>query len=175
MRLFELNNLSASALEAAFFQCCSAHRWVKKMRDALPFDSVDSVLASNVVIWRSLGEKDYLEAFDGHPKIGDPASLKKKYQTTLKMASHEQSSVEHAGDEVIEELVDYNKAYEAKFGYIFIVCATGKSAIEMLDILKIRMENDPQEEIIIAAYEQEKITHIRLKNLLVDALSSTNI
>ena len=117
-------------------------------------------------VWQGLGEDDYLEAFLGHPKIGDVSSLRKKYADTHALASNEQSGASSATDEVIQELARLNSEYEEKFGFIFIVFATGKSAAEMLDILKERLPNPRDKEIQNAADNQQKITALRLKKML---------
>ena len=111
-------------------------------------------------------EKDWKEAFSHHPKIGDLESLKKKFSSTAGWASDEQSGVNTASQQIIEALADGNKKYEEKFGYIFIVCAAGKSAEEMLAIFKSRLQNSPEVEIEIAADEQNKITKLRIEKLL---------
>ncbi len=165
MSLDALNNLSTSEAEIAFTQCCSANRWVEQMVAAMPFNSIDTVQLAAIRIWETMNETDFLEAFDGHPKIGDPDSLKKKYQTTHSLATSEQSSVEHASDDVLGELARYNRDYENKFGFIFIVCATGKSAPQMLEFIHSRIQNDREQEILIAAAEQAKITAIRIDKL----------
>ena len=105
---------------------------------------------------------DFMEAFDGHPKIGDPESLADKYRNTHALASDEQSSVEVASEEVIHKLAIANQQYKQKFGYIFIICATGKTADQMLDLINRRIYNDPESELAIAATEQQKITAIRI-------------
>ena len=109
---------------------------------------------------------DYLEAFEGHPRIGDVESLAKKYANTKGWAGGEQKGLESADREVLQRLAKGNADYEAKFGHIFIVCATGKSAAEMLALLEARMPNDPKTEVMVAAEEQNKITRLRLKKLL---------
>jgi 2-oxo-4-hydroxy-4-carboxy-5-ureidoimidazoline decarboxylase len=106
-----------------------------------------------------------LEAFEQHPKIGDINSLKKQYANTVAWASNEQAGVDAASDEVLQALAKGNDDYERKFGYIFIVCATGKSAGEMLELLQSRLTNDPESEIKIGAEEQNKITKLRLEKL----------
>ncbi len=111
---------------------------------------------------------DYMQAFDGHPKIGDPESLKEKYRGTHAMATDEQSAVKLATDQVLAELAQYNARYEKKFGYIFIVCATGKSAAEMLALIRSRIKNAPAEELNHAAREQAKITAVRISKLFAD-------
>jgi len=118
------------------------------------------------VIWQDLQEKDYLQAFDGHPKIGDVSSLKDKYANTKELAAGEQANVNVATDTVLQTLAQGNSDYEEKFGFIFIVCATGKSAIEMSDLLQARLPNDRESELRNACEEQRKIFQIRIGKLL---------
>lgn len=116
--------------------------------------------------WYECSPDDWKEAFSHHPRIGDVESLTKKFASTAQWASGEQSGVNAASGKTIEELAEGNRLYEEKFGYIFIVCATGKSAEEMLSLLQARLPNVPTEEIEIAAEEQNKITKLRLQKLL---------
>ena len=166
MQLKELNNLSPSQLEQELTKCCGSSAWVNLMASNFPFDNKNSLLETADQVWQHLNEKDWLEAFEHHPKIGDINSLKEKFASTANWASGEQSSVQQASQQTIEQLAEGNQQYEDRFGYIFIVCATGKSAEEMLSILQQRLPNDPKEEIKIAAEEQAKITKLRLKKLL---------
>ena len=109
---------------------------------------------------------DILEAFSHHPKIGaNIETLRAKFQQTAGWSASEQASVSQASDAVLQALAQGNIDYEAKFGYIFIVCATGKSAAEMLNLLQARLVNTPADEIKLAAAEQAKITRIRLEKL----------
>jgi 2-oxo-4-hydroxy-4-carboxy-5-ureidoimidazoline decarboxylase len=123
-----------------------------------PFESLAEVLETSDTIWEECDVDDYEEAFTHHPKIGDVESLAKKYANTKTWATGEQKGVESADRAVIEKLAEGNTAYEEKFGHIFIVNATGKSAAEMLAMLEARMKNDPKDEILVAAGEQNKIT-----------------
>ena len=117
-------------------------------------------------IWWQLGDGDWLEAFGHHPRIGeDPEELRKKFSDTASVASGEQSGVSSASDETLNALAKRNTEYFEKFAHIFIVCATGKSANEMLDILEQRIDNPPVNELRIAAGEQAKITRLRLEKL----------
>ena len=111
---------------------------------------------------------DWKEAFAHHPKIGDFESLKKKFASTRGWAEQEQSGSQNASMAVLQALALANQTYENRFGYIFIVCATGKSAEEMLKILESRLNHDPKIEIKIAAQEQDKITKIRLEKLIYE-------
>ena len=166
MELAKLNELSHADATTAFMQCCTASEWVEQLVQARPFATADALREKADAIWSTLAEKDFLEAFDGHPKIGDVGSLKAKYANTKALASGEQSSVNEASDEVINALAAGNTAYEEKFGFIFIVCATGKSAARMLALLEARLPNDRDTELKNAAEEQRKIYHIRLEKLL---------
>ncbi len=166
MTIDQLNRLSEDDATAAFEQCCGASQWVERMVYSRPFETLSEVLETSDTIWEECDVDDYEEAFTHHPKIGDVESLSKKYENTKTWAVGEQKGVENADRAVIEKLAEGNKTYEEKFGHIFIVCATGKSAAEMLSMLEGRMKNDPKDEILIAAGEQNKITRLRLKKLL---------
>ncbi|MEP7170272.1 MAG: 2-oxo-4-hydroxy-4-carboxy-5-ureidoimidazoline decarboxylase [Bacteroidota bacterium] len=147
------------------FQCCGSTEWINRLAEKHPFSSIEELKKESDNIWFSLNEKDWLEAFKHHPKIGDVKSLEKKFASTKEWASNEQSGINTASQNVLTELKELNDEYEKKFGYIFIVCATGKSAVEMLSVLKSRLKNSPEEEIKIAANEQNKITHLRIDKL----------
>lgn len=166
MKLVAFNQLSKAAAHSELAKCCGASKWVNLLVEKMPFSSIEELKLASDFCWQQCTTKDYLEAFSHHPKIGDRSSLAQKFASTHKWASSEQSSVKDASASIIDQLADGNEAYENKFGYIFIVCATGKSAEEMLDLLKHRLTNTPEEEILIAAEEQHKITHIRINKLL---------
>ena len=166
MNIDQLNRLSEADANAAFEQCCGASEWVERMVFSRPFESLGEVLETSDTIWEECDVDDYEEAFTHHPKIGDVESIAKKYANTKAWATGEQKGMGGADLAVIQKLGEGNAEYEEKYGYIFIVNATGKSAIEMLALLEARMKNDPKDEILIAAGEQNKITRIRLKKLL---------
>jgi len=161
-----MEDISDEQWQKELSSCCVSTRWVEQMLLARPFADEEILYEQAETIWFNLDEEDWLEAFDGHPKIGDVASLQKKYRYTAEQASSEQASVELATDETIEELALYNEKYFKKFGFIFIVFATGKSAQQMLELLKERLENDPLTELQNAAVEQNEITKLRLEKLL---------
>lgn len=158
MRLADLNAFDEEAAARALLRCCGSPRWARRMAAARPFASAGALTRTADEIWQSLEPADWLEAFGAHPRIGE--------RTTSAWASAEQSSSASATEEVREQLAAANRDYEARFGYIFIVCATGKTAAEMLDRLERRLPHDPQDEIRIAAEEQRKIAHLRLVKLL---------
>ena len=145
--------------------CCGSTRWVERMLALRPFGTTGSMLSAAQREWFALGPEDWIEAFSHHPKIGDRESLRARFPTTHHLSEREQAGVSGASDETIEALAQGNAAYERRFGYIFIVCASGRSAGEMLDLLTARLRNDPLVEERIAAEEQAKITALRLKRL----------
>lgn len=145
--------------------CCGSARWVEGMMARRPFGTTDALLNAARDVWFGLAPEDWLEAFADHPKIGDREALASKFPETRHLASGEQAGVEGAAEDVLEALARGNDEYERKFGYIFIVCATGLSASEMLARLQQRLGNDPAVELRIAAGEQARITAIRLRKL----------
>ncbi len=130
-----------------------------------PFASAEELKSKSETAWKSLTRSDWLAAFAHHPKIGDVESLHKKFATTAGWAANEQSGVGSASEDIINSLARGNQEYEARFGYIFIVCATGKTAAEMLGLLATRLEHEPDTEFDIACREQKKITQLRLEKL----------
>lgn len=136
------------------------------MIERRPFKDAGHLFAVAGETWNNLKPGDWKEAFSHHPKIGDVNALREKFASTATWASGEQSGVSGAADETLKRLAEGNAEYERKFGYIFIVCATGKSAEEMLEMLEMRLKNPEDQELKIAAAEQAKITRIRLEKLL---------
>jgi 2-oxo-4-hydroxy-4-carboxy-5-ureidoimidazoline decarboxylase len=165
MNAESLNQMSPDAARGTLLRCCGSGRWADAMTLRRPFAAAGDVLRAAAEVEASLDRSDWLEAFAAHPRIGDLESLRKKFASTADLASGEQAGVAGADDEVIRALADGNGEYEARFGYIFIVCASGKSAAEMLAILRQRLKNDPATELQIAAAEQAKITRLRLEKL----------
>jgi 2-oxo-4-hydroxy-4-carboxy-5-ureidoimidazoline decarboxylase len=136
------------------------------MLEQRPFEDETELLAAASRLWNQLGPDDWKEAFSHHPKIGDINSLRKTFAATSAWAEGEQSGVHGASEETLGMLAESNAEYERRFGYIYIVCATGKSAGEMLALLVERLKNNPETELSVAATEQLKIIHIRLEKLL---------
>ena len=130
-----------------------------------PFGSHDALMTSARDEWFGLQRSDWLEAFGHHPKIGDRDSLRQRFARTAHLSEREQAGVDGASGDVLEALAAGNREYERRFGYIFIVCASGKSADGMLQLLRERLPNSPEVEILIAAAEQAKITELRLMAL----------
>ncbi|MEJ7611249.1 MAG: 2-oxo-4-hydroxy-4-carboxy-5-ureidoimidazoline decarboxylase [Ferruginibacter sp.] len=149
--------------------CCGAEKWVKEMMQSFPFSDEQSLVKRAADCWyNTCTEADWREAFTHHPKIGDVRSLTEKFASTQHLAGDEQASVNKASASVIEGLAEANKAYESKFGFIFIVCAAGRSAEEMLRLLNDRLNNNVDEELQIAMGEQFKITVLRFKKIITD-------
>jgi OHCU decarboxylase len=164
--LERLNRASRETAQARFLDCCGSQKWAREMTEARPFGDIAGLLDEAAQIWRSLDAADWLEAFAAHPKIGARQTAPKQTAQSAQWSRGEQSGAQSAGDSVLDALAEANRLYERKFGYIFIVCATGKSAEEMLEICRRRLNNDSETELQIAAEEQRKITEIRLKKLL---------
>ena len=135
------------------------------MTENRPFTKEEDLLDKAEKIWFACTPADWLEAFSQHPKIGE-RKFEKKIDATKAWAAHEQKGVESATREALQKLVNLNQEYERRFGYIFIVYATGKAAHEMLEQLENRLHNSPEVELKIAMEEQNKITKLRLKKLL---------
>ncbi len=166
MSLEDINHMNDTEAHELFMSCCTAKKWVDSMVSSRPYSNFEEMIMTSNQHFSKLEESDWLQAFDGHPKIGDINSLKEKYKSTKKLASGEQSGMSEADEIVIQEMADLNNKYFENNGFIFIVCASGKSAAEMLEIIKSRMDNDRGVELKIASEEQMKITKIRLEKLL---------
>ncbi|MGI4865734.1 MAG: 2-oxo-4-hydroxy-4-carboxy-5-ureidoimidazoline decarboxylase [Janthinobacterium lividum] len=166
MSLQSLNAFLPTARTEALATCCGSSAWVAALNQQFPFATTEALYAEADRIWYNLSEADWREAFTHHPKIGDVNALKARFASTAAWATGEQGAVRQASQATLEALAAGNDAYERKFGYIFIVCATGKSADEMLALLQTRLPNAPEIEITIAMGEQAKITRLRLEKLV---------
>ncbi len=161
----QINKASEEEAHRLIKRCCGASNWVNKMMADRPFASIDDLFARAEKYMDELSSDDWKEAFTHHPKIGELEALRQKFNVTAQWEAGEQAGVASATDKLLEELRDLNNEYEKKFGYIFIVCATGKSAEEMLEILKARLPNAESDEIKVSANEQRKITRLRLEKV----------
>lgn len=158
IRLGALNDCAPEMARVQFSRCCGSTRWVHGMEQARPFSDVRELETSADRMWASCSREDWLEAFSAHPRIGEASENRWSRQ--------EQSRVEAAPSVLLETLALANRAYEAKFGYTFIVCATGKSAAEILAMVERRMHNDADKELENAAEQQRLILQLRLRKLL---------
>ena len=164
-----LNRLSVEEAQAALLRCCGSTNWAGRMTTLRPVAGADELFCLADEVWSDLTPADWLEAFSHHPRIGDMESLRSRFARTRGWSEGEQASADGASDEVLQALSEGNRAYEDRFGYIFIVCATGKSAEGMLALLNERLPNDPDTEIRIAAEQQRQITRLRLEKLLKES------
>jgi 2-oxo-4-hydroxy-4-carboxy-5-ureidoimidazoline decarboxylase len=162
-----LNALPAGEARAAFLRCCGSPRWAEAMQCSRPFRDAEELQRAAEQIWKGLGSRDWLEAFSHHPRIGDGAALRARFAGTWSVG--EQEGAAGAPGAVLDALAEGNREYEARFDRTFIVCATGRSAAEMLALLRERLANDAETELRIAAEEQARITRIRIDKLLQEA------
>ena len=153
--------------------CCGSQAWVQGMLAHRPFGTLVRVLNEADEIWWSLTPDDWLEAFDHHPRIGEQVAAAPQGAAAKAWSADEQRAASAAGAETRQALADGNRAYERRFGHIYLVCATGRSAEEMLASLRQRLSNDPATELRVAAAEQAKITRLRLERLFTPAQTPT--
>jgi OHCU decarboxylase len=170
-----LNALSQEEAEAELLKCCGSTLWARRMAEMRPFHDSQELRAAADAVWWSLDSEDWLEAFSRHPKIGEQKSARAQAADAHRWSEQEQGGARAAGEETKHALMIANREYETKFGFIYIVCATGKTADEMLMICKERLGNDPDEEIRVAAEEQRRITHLRLGKILEKQHSESRI
>jgi OHCU decarboxylase len=166
MELELLNALGRAEAEQALLQCCGSSRWAREVAAGRPYENVEALITHANEIWKSLDPADWLEAFRSHPKIGEKKAAASISEKSRQWSGQEQSGVSNASRETVDSLATLNRVYEEKFGFIFIICATGKTSEEMLAALRERLENDATRELTIAAAEQGKITELRLRKLL---------
>jgi len=159
----ELDTATDADARALLARACGSSRWVDRMMERRPFGNDARLLRTARIEWFGLTEADWLEAFSHHPHIGDRASLAARFPATHDLSAQEQAGIGHAQDAVLSALAEANATYLDRFGFIFIVCATGKTAEEMLALLRARLPNSRATELRIAAEEQAKITALRLQ------------
>ena len=175
MRLEDLNALDEEAAMRAFLRCCGSSRWARQMAAARPFAGAEVMADAADAIWSALDRADWLEAFASHPRIGQTRAdgLDRSGGSggsggagESDWSQQEQARVAGAAEPGLRRLIEANREYEARFEYIFIVCATGKSAAEILGLLEHRLSNDPAAELAVASGEQSQITRLRLAKLV---------
>ena len=170
MTLEEFNALPVAQAEESLLDCCGSTRWASRISERRPFAGLNILREAADSIWQDLESADWLEAFGRHPQIGEKAATGS--EASRRWAEGEQTGARIATDNVKAKLAQGNHAYREKFGYIFIVCATGKTAEEMLALLEQRLQNDSAHELNIAAEQQRLITRLRLEKLLTLEQSS---
>ena len=166
MTLEQINELSAPEAEAEFLKYCGSQRWARALAEGRPFANSDALFAKADEVSASLTDEDWLEAFRAHPRIGEQKAVTAQSPQEKSWSAQEQSGVAAGSADTVAQLAEGNREYEARFGFIFIVCASGKSSDEMLAILNERLNNDSATELGVAAQEQQKITRLRLEKLL---------
>ena len=158
------NALDAPSAVATILPCTGSLAWANQLTALRPFNTPFDLTCTADIVWRSLPAAEQQQAFDSHPRIGE-RHAKSATATSLALSAAEQSTAQLTAD-TEAELAAANRAYEEKFGRIFIICATGKSAEEMLAILQHRLSSDPATELREAAEQQRQITQIRLRKWL---------
>jgi OHCU decarboxylase len=166
----ELDAMDTDEAAALLRACCGATNWVRGMLERRPFVTRAALLTSADRIWRALDESDWREAFAHHPRIGETRSAVPQDERARQWSDAEQGGTREATDDVRAELAELNARYEARFGFICIICATGRSAEEMLAITRARLGNSPEVEMRVSAEEQRRITRLRLEKLLTDSV-----
>jgi len=160
------NRLPAAEAENEILACCGSHVWARGMTSRRPIADEAALLRASDETWRRLSAVDWKEAFRSHPRIGESRAERPSGAQSASWSAQEQSGAAGGEHAVKIALADGNREYEKRFGHIFIVCATGKSAAEILGILRRRLKNDAQTELHEAAEQQRQITQIRLKRWL---------
>lgn len=160
------NALSADAAAGEILACCGSSDWARGMAARRPFADESALLAASDEVWRGVSEADWLEAFRAHPRIGETKTERPASERSAVWSAQEQSSAAAADVDLKKSLAEGNREYEQRFGRIFIVCATGKTGAEILQILRRRLQNDKATELREAAEQQRQITEIRLRKWL---------
>lgn len=175
MKLEQINELPDDEARAAFERCCGSSAWAERMCAGRPYRNRAGIFAAAERAADKLRRADWLESFAHHPRIGERAAVRTGAPapsagsgpaSSAAWAGEEQRGAAQAPQATLDALAEGQRAYEEQFGYIFIVCATGKSADQMLALLRARLANDPDTELVNAAREQRAITRLRLEKLL---------
>ena len=164
--LADLDALPTREAEPLLAACCGSPAWVRQMIERRPFGDVRSLLHAADQVWWSLSADDWREAFAHHPRIGEREAKIAQEARARTWSAGEQRGVADASADLRAALAEGNRDYERRFGHIYLVSAAGKSAEELLAVLRARLSNDPETELRVAAGEQAKITRLRLLKLL---------
>ena len=159
------NELDEDTAAAEILPCCGSIRWARELARKRPLANETDLFHHSDVVWLNLTQDDWNEAFCSHPRIGERAGTRATQQSA-EWSQQEQDRVSDADEETRARLEQGNKRYEERFGHIFIVCASGKSALEILASLERRLQNDAQVELREAAEQQRQITQLRLRKWL---------
>ncbi len=162
----KLNRLPPDEARRVLLDCCGSTRWVEGVAALRPFWDVGQCLIIGERVWRELDCSDWLEAFRAHPKIGERKAEAAVSDEARRWSEGEQERASDAASETLDALASANREYEEKFGFIFIVCASGKTAEQMLALLRGRIGNDPETELRVSREEQWLITQLRVRKFL---------
>jgi len=160
------NGLSSEEAAGEILACCGSSNWALRMAAQRPIHDEIALLNACDETWESLAESDWQEAIHSHPRIGERKATSDAAARSTAWSEEEQRKVSTASEDVKNAIAEGNRAYERRFDRVFIVCATGKSAPEILEILQKRLRNDPVAEIHETAEQLRQITHLRLKKWL---------
>jgi 2-oxo-4-hydroxy-4-carboxy-5-ureidoimidazoline decarboxylase len=160
------NRLPLEEAEHEILPCCGSRAWAHRMVSRRPLADSASLLTASDETWRNLGETDWAEAFRSHPRIGETRAEQPAHSRSAAWSAQEQGKVTAADDAVKVALAEANREYERRFNRIFIVCADGKTALEILEILRRRLKNDPEAELLEAVEQQRQIMQLRIERWL---------
>lgn len=158
--LDDFNELPAEVAQDALYACFANRRWASALAAGRPYRASDALLQAAEAAWSDISDVEWLAAFEAHPRIGERGGH------APEVSDREQSKVASAGSEALAALAVENREYERRFGHVFLIAASGRTAEEVLNALRDRMSNDPATELHVAAEEQRKITRLRLKGML---------
>ena len=161
----EFNKLDDETAKLLLMACCTSSNWQNQMLEKRPFTSRETMDFHAEKTWFNLSVDDRLEGFSGHPRIGNKETLRKKFTVSEAWSKNEQQGVNSASEDLLEDLTELNNLYFKKFGFVFLICATGKTAEEMLNALQERVNCTYDDEISTASEEHNKITLLRLNKL----------
>lgn len=165
MSIADFDNLEIEEKKRILAQCCNSSSWIKKMVDIFPVQNLVDLLEYAEEEWYECNPAEWLEAFQNHIKIGDLESIEKDKTINADWVKNEQAIFFNASPEILNKLEKYNELYEETFGYNFIVFTKDKSIENIFKEFSNRLKNDPHDELLIAAGEQNKITQLRLQQL----------
>jgi len=163
--LEQLNLLHELQAERRLLACCGSRAWARGVAAGRPYYDFAELLNTSDRVWARLSPDDWREAFSHHPRIGERAAVTRN-TTAERWSEREQARARQTSDALLDELAEVNAEYEDRFGYVFLICATAKTADQILENARARLNNDPETELRIAAEEQRRITHLRLRKLL---------
>jgi allantoicase len=164
--LERINHLQAEDARKALLDCCGSIAWADQMISKRPFVDDAKIFESADKIWTHLDPKEWLRAIRHHPPIGSKSGRSKQSGTGRNWSASEQSAAQKSSPETLSVLAAANNAYQATFGYVFLICATGKDGDEILHSLQQRLANDPETEFRVAVEEMRKIMRLRLEKLV---------